>query len=118
MESNDCIARHTYGITYFIKLPNGNIKIGFVHNPQRLCERMQELYQEHGGKVFLLASLYGGESMEALMHHKFRESRLNWFHSEQFKPTPDLVSFTEAHGNVSGGKQAISLLWRKLDSRV
>lgn len=114
MEDNNCISRHTFGITYFIKLPNGNVKIGYVLSAANLCKRMQVLPQEYGGNVYLLATVYGGESMEALMHHRFKDARITWTHNEQFRYTAELEDFCTVTGHVNAGKQAITMLRRKL----
>jgi len=115
MEEKGCIKKHTFGITYFIQLPNGNIKIGYVHTPENLASRMQELFNEHGGRVKLLATAYGGESMEALMHFKFKHLKVRGSWGEQFSPTNELVEYTQELGHVPGGIQAMTILRKRIE---
>lgn len=107
MNQNECIARHTLGITYFIRLPNGNIKIGYVKNPKNLAHRIVELSSLHAGKVWLISTVYGGESMEALMHYRYKQHKVVSSLGEQFTPDPRFIEEITALGMVPGGAQAL-----------
>lgn len=110
MNENDCIVRHTYGVTYFFRLPNGNIKIGYANNAKNLAHRIQELSSLHAGRVHMLAAVYGGESMEALMHYKYKEHKIVGSLGEQFKPDPVMIEEISNLGIVPMGIEALKIL--------
>ena len=94
---------------------NGNIKIGYVHSSDNLASEMQELFNEHGGRVKLLATVYGGESMEALMHYKFKDLKVKGSWGEQFSPSNELIAYTKELGHVPAGGQAMSTLRKRIE---
>lgn len=102
---NGNLRRHSFGITYFVELPNGNIKIGFSMNEENLKKRMRSLCLEFNGRVKILATLWGGETLEAYYHYKFRNNRLFSHYLEQFNPN-GIKEEIESLGNIPPGMAA------------
>lgn len=101
---NGDLRRHTFGITYFIQLPNGNIKIGFTKNQDTLIKRMVTLRREFGD-VKIISTLWGGETLEAYYHYKYRNNRLFNEYLEQFSPH-GIIDGIKALGNIHPGVAA------------
>lgn len=68
------------GYCYVALLPNEMIKIGYSNTEETLNRRFHDLrrdYERDMGPGFtVLAVLKGGVAMEAVLHHRFRESRI------------------------------------------
>ena len=77
---------------YFIKSPDGPIKIGTTI---RLSERLKELVAEHGEGLEVLAVVDGSFDDERELHGRFAHLRRV---GEWFEPGDDLVGFIVAEG--------------------
>lgn len=110
MVENGNISSHTFGITYFVYLPNGNIKIGFSRDEVTLADRVKKLGSQFNGTALLVATAYGGESLEAYYHWKFREDRLSGLYLEQFHASTQIVQEIRKLRMVPKGKLALNIL--------
>ncbi len=101
--------RHTRGITYLVRLPNGNGKIGCVtrSDSEQLAHRLNELELAFGGEVELLATVGGGESKEAELHHLLRPHRLTSLLKEQFELAAVEQLASELGGVRARGREAV-----------
>jgi len=78
-----------YGVTYYLLLPNGNIKIGHVVDPNRLAGRWEDISRQFFGRVTPLATEYGGRLKEAYRHAELEDWRV-WAVGEQFTPSAEV----------------------------
>ena len=101
-----------YGITYYVLLPNGNVKVGHVSRPERLFDRWEKLSHQFSGRVVPLGTEYGGRLKEAYRHAQLEEWRL-WSVGEQFRPSPEVMTAASI-GHVPMGLVAIKRFneWR------
>lgn len=76
------------GYVYFIQsIDGGPIKIGYSRNPQARAKGLQGAME-----LRVLAQMSGGYKLEADMHNKFADLRVN---GEWFSPAPELLVFIE-----------------------
>lgn len=104
------VSRHSYGITYFLILPNKNIKIGFTRDSLTLVRRIKDLKREFNGDITLAATAYGGESLEAYYHYKFKDHRIRSMYLEQFYPATVILKEIRSVGMVNQGRIALDIL--------
>ncbi len=68
------------GYCYVVLLPDETVKIGYSNTKDTLKKRFQDLRRqferEYGPGFTVLAVLRGGVAMEAVLHHRFRASRI------------------------------------------
>lgn len=103
------LTSHASGITYIVLLPNKNIKIGYTRDYQTLVKRLQTFHRTFGDRVELLATMLGGETMEAYLHHKFVDDRLYHLSLEQFRPSKEILSFANETGLEANGLLAVEI---------
>jgi hypothetical protein len=78
-------------VVYFVQTAGGGlIKIGFTTN---LEARVRDLQTSSPVALCVLATLSGGESLEAELHERFASYRK---HGEWFEPAPELLSFVSS----------------------
>jgi hypothetical protein len=88
---------------YFLRLPNGNIKIGYS---KELYKRMQALTAAFGGRLELIACTSGGIAWEQRLHNLFRDYRITEAQGEQFRPVPEILDYAAGLGLDFAGKRA------------
>lgn len=116
--ANDPSLPHSPGATYILRLPNGNIKIGYTRGgrgmAQALQSRWSSLSRDFGGRVYPLAVVRGGVTMELFLHWKFDEYRLVGLPREQFEASDDLSLFAMTAGMIPEAVEAIERFarWR------
>ena len=102
---------HSPGATYILRLPNGNIKIGYTRGDGGLARALQSrwssLSRDFGGRVYPLAVVRGGVTMEMFLHWKFDEFRLVGLPKEQFQASGDLELFAMTAGMIPEAREAI-----------
>src|SRR5690606_8624621 len=79
------------GWCYFVLLPDGSVKIGYSNTEKLLKTRFTVLNREVG-PIVKLAVIPGGFVAEAVMHERFKESRLPG-KGERFRYTPEMAEF-------------------------
>ena len=94
-----------YGVTYYILLPNQNVKIGHVSDPNRLYRRWTDLSRQYGARIVPLATEYGGRLKESVRHAQLAAHRL-WVAGEQFTPSPEVMEAASI-GHVPMGLRAV-----------
>ena len=97
------LTSHSKGITYFMLLPNGNIKIGYSRNHDTLYKRLLAVQREHDGYINLVSTIEGGETMEAVIHGRFAHLLIRDTKGEQFKSDPSLWVFMNESGLEANG---------------
>ncbi|MEU2267163.1 GIY-YIG nuclease family protein [Streptomyces olindensis] len=85
------------GYCYFLLLPGEAVKVGYSNTEETLRRRIKdltrELEKEYGpGSCEVLAIIKGGYAAEAVLHHRFRNSRIPG-HGERFHLTDDILDF-------------------------
>jgi len=75
---------------YFIRRPDGQIKIGFSHEPE---SRLRAISSQSGLRMMLLATIPGGAALERELHARFDEYREI---GEWFRPCRDIDAFIES----------------------
>lgn len=109
MEANPG-ARHSYGVTYILRLPNSRLKIGYTAAKdlvEGLIDRWQSWSREFGGRCEPLATMYGGETLEALLHYQFRYSSVYEEFGEQYYPNQQVLDFALEKGHCPVGRIAV-----------
>lgn len=92
-------------LVYFLRLPNGNIKIGYT---SQLPRRMQALTADFGGRLELIACTTGGLAKEQRLHNLFRDYRITEVQGEQFLPVPEILEYAVGLGvNSIGANTAV-----------
>jgi hypothetical protein len=84
-------------VIYFIRKPDGPIKIGTTI---RLSERLQQLALEYGEGLEVLGVAEGSFEVERGLHSRFRHLRLV---GEWFEPGDDLIGFIVSDGRPWDG---------------
>lgn len=79
------LSRYLGEVVYFIRCPDGSIKIGYTND---LANRASGLGT---GWTGILALLPGGPELEDCLHQRFRPHRARG--REYFNPAPDLLAF-------------------------
>lgn len=102
---------HSAGLTYFIELPNANIKIGYSRDYSTFRRRMTDLAREFGGSIKVLCVIEAGMTMEALLHHQFSEHRITTINREQFHPDQEILTYAESQGIPEPARAALQGLW-------
>lgn len=74
---------------YFLRRPNGDIKIG---TSKRLSARKTEIEKEQGTPVEVIAVMDGSFVEERILHEKFAGY---WVGNEWFHPSPPLMDFIQ-----------------------
>lgn len=80
------------GLCYFVLLPDGNVKIGYSNTEKLLRKRLLTLGRQYGAPVVKLAIIEGGFVAEAVMHDRFKESRLPGL-GERFRYTAEMAEY-------------------------
>ncbi|MFI2504566.1 GIY-YIG nuclease family protein [Streptomyces sp. NPDC018972] len=85
------------GYCYFLLLPGELCKIGYSNTEETLKRRIKdltrELEKEYGpGSCEVLAVIKGGYAAEAVLHHRFRGSRIPGY-GERFHLSDDILDF-------------------------
>jgi T5orf172 domain len=88
-------------LIYFIKSPDGPIKIGTTI---RLSERLKKLAAEYGEGLEVLAVTEGDRDIEQELHERFSYLRRV---GEWFEPGDDLVGFIVAEGKPWDGADEV-----------
>lgn len=106
------------GVVYFLQAEYTRlIKVGTCHK-DRLGQRVDELRRMSPVALEFLASVQGGQPLEAEFHRRFQDARQ---HGEWFRPVPDLLIFIAGIGyqdakeidctnDLSGIAEAASIL--------
>lgn len=76
-------------LVYFIKRPDGCIKIGYSHDP---IQRKSQLQTQYECEMTLLATIKGARIKEREMHEHFASFRVS---GEWFEPSDELISFID-----------------------
>lgn len=82
---------HTEGFSYIALFGDGTVKIGYTTQLRRRLRVLSNL--NDGRKVYPLAIVLGGKSMEQVLHWQFRESRIGYL-GERFLASADILEFS------------------------
>lgn len=85
------------GFCYVVLLPDGFIKIGYSNTDRLLDDRLKGLSWEYKAPVTTLAILPGGFVAEAVLHNRFKDSRIPG-KGERFRFSPEMAEFLAEHG--------------------
>ncbi|GAA3500293.1 hypothetical protein GCM10019016_073990 [Streptomyces prasinosporus] len=85
------------GYCYFLLLPGETVKIGYSNTEETLKRRIKDLTREcekefGPGSCEVLAVIKGGYAAEAVLHHRFRDSRIPGY-GERFHLSDDILDF-------------------------
>jgi len=87
-------------VVYYLRRPDGAVKIGFSKNLTHRIERLEKVY----GPLTLLAKEPGGKTAETARHRRFQHLQItdapSWQGTEWFRPAGELLAHIEAVGGA------------------